>query len=42
VTVEDAASADRLFDLLMGDKPNVRKEFIVENADKLQMDDLDF
>ncbi len=32
VTVEDAAKADEIFSLLMGEKPQPRKEFIEQNA----------
>ena len=39
VTMEDAYAADEIVSLLMGDQPELRREFIVENA-KL-VDDLD-
>ena len=39
VTMEDAYEADEIVSLLMGDQPELRREFIVENA-KL-VEDLD-
>ena len=39
VTMEDAVAADELFTLLMGEKPELRRQFIEENA-KL-VEDLD-
>ena len=42
VSVEDAASADRLFGMLMGDNVAPRKEFIAANADLLKLSDLDY
>jgi DNA gyrase subunit B len=41
VTVEDAAVADRMFSVLMGDNVVPRKDFITANAAKLSADDLD-
>ncbi|MCX4285739.1 MAG: DNA topoisomerase IV subunit B, partial [Clostridia bacterium] len=32
VTMEDAYEADEIVSLLMGDQPELRREFIVENA----------
>jgi len=39
IKVEDAIEADRLFSLLMGDQPELRRQFIADNA-KL-VEDLD-
>ena len=39
ITMEDAVEADRLFTLLMGEDPELRREFIEQNA-KL-VEDLD-
>lgn len=36
VTLEDAAEADRLFSILMGEKTEPRREFIMQNAKKVQ------
>jgi len=32
ISVEDAVEADRLFSLLMGDQPELRRQFIADNA----------
>ena len=32
VTMEDAMEADEIFSVLMGEKPELRRQFIVENA----------
>ena len=42
VTIEDAASADKLFGVLMGDNVQPRKEFIISNVDQMKLSDLDF
>ena len=42
VRIEDAAAADRLFTVLMGDNVMPRKEFITTNAERLKLSDLDY
>jgi DNA gyrase subunit B len=42
VSVEDAATADKMFNILMGDNVVPRKEFITSNAEYLKLEDLDF
>jgi DNA gyrase subunit B len=41
VEVEDAAEADRIFTILMGDRVAPRREFIETYGSKLNMTDLD-
>lgn len=41
VEIEDAAEADRVFTVLMGDRVAPRREFIEANAPKLNLTDLD-
>jgi DNA gyrase subunit B len=41
ITIEDAAEADRIFTILMGDKVAPRREFIEINGPKLNLTDLD-
>lgn len=42
VTLDDAAAADRLFAVLMGDNVQPRKEFIISNVDGMKLSDLDY
>ena len=39
VTMEDALAAEEVFDLLMGEKPELRRKFIEDNA--ASVEDLD-
>lgn len=41
VEIDDAAEADRIFTVLMGDRVAPRREFIEAHAPKLNLDDLD-
>jgi len=42
VSIDDAASADRLFSMLMGDNVQPRKEFIISHVDSMKLSDLDY
>lgn len=42
VMIEDAAAADKILTLFMGDNVQPRKDFINGNADKFKLEDLDF
>jgi DNA gyrase subunit B len=42
VTVDDAAAADRMFRVLMGDEISERKLFIANNVERLRISDLDY
>ncbi|MDU2058384.1 MAG: hypothetical protein E6719_03650, partial [Dermabacter sp.] len=41
VTIQDAESADRVFELLMGSEVAPRKQFIVEGAEELDVERID-
>ncbi len=41
VTLEDAVSADHIFQILMGDEVEPRRRFIEENAARVKLEDLD-
>ncbi|WP_353082451.1 hypothetical protein, partial [Tessaracoccus lapidicaptus] len=41
LTVDDAAAAERVFEMLMGNDVGPRKEFIVEGAYALEADRID-
>jgi DNA gyrase subunit B len=41
VTIEDAAEADHIFTILMGDEVEPRRRFIQENATQIKLEDLD-
>jgi DNA gyrase subunit B len=36
VKIDDAIEANEIFDMLMGERPELRREFINENADKVK------
>jgi DNA gyrase subunit B len=40
ITLEDAAAADRMFNVLMGDAVEPRKQFIQEHADQADWVDI--
>ena len=42
VTIDDAAAADRMFSVLMGDSVMPRKEFIIANVERMTLADLDY
>jgi DNA gyrase subunit B len=42
LTVDDAESAARVFELLMGSEVAPRKEFVITNGGHMSEDDLDF
>ena len=42
VKVIDLIKADRIFNILMGDKVFARKEFIQIHADKMKMENIDY
>jgi hypothetical protein len=42
VNIEDAAAADRMFGMLMGDSVAPRKDFIMQNAEQMKLADLDY
>lgn len=41
VRLEEASSAERIFDLLMGSDVAPRKEFLIESADRLEKEQID-
>ncbi len=42
VTIEDAAQAERMFTVCMGDAIQARRDFIISNVDNMKITDLDF
>ena len=42
VNIEDAAAADKMFTMLMGDNVIHRKEFIISNVEDMKISDLDY
>jgi DNA gyrase subunit B len=41
VTVKDAASAEKMFELLMGNEVGPRRDFIIDSADTLERERID-
>jgi DNA gyrase subunit B len=41
VTVKDAAAAEKMFELLMGNEVGPRRDFIIDSADTLERERID-